>query len=283
MKANIDPAKISPDRIDEVLQKLGIDPQRVPASVKAKFKMKSAASQPTPAQSTADVGDLMKDATVAPEPAKKEEAGEDPDAYHLDEHGDIVTDLPQDEWTLSAILVQSRAYPGGGYQSQQLIYNFKLIDDRATAVSPAVVMREFFDTFLAPSATLLLLISVFVVVVAAASIMTTIYNSVSARLREIAILRALGATRTKILTLICAEAVTIGVIGGLLGFVVGHLLSAAGSVYLNRTLGESINWISIGREEWSFLAIVAALALLAGLVPALKAYQTPVANNLVAA
>src|SRR5205823_5373910 len=176
-----------------------------------------------------------------------------------------------------------RSYPNNGFQSQQLMYNFKVIDDRATAVNPASVMREFFNTFLSGSTTVLLLISAFVTVVAAASIMTTIYNSVAARLREIAILRALGATLTRILTLICLEAVIVGFAGGLIGLIVGHGLSAIGSSYLRQTMGEGVNWISIGGEEWAYLAAVVVLAFLAGLVPAMKAYRTPVATNLVAA
>jgi putative ABC transport system permease protein len=277
MKANIDPSRIPPDRLDDVLSRLGIDPNKVPETVKKKFKMKSAATAPA-AQTPQDVGELMQSATVQPAPEKKEAAGEDPDAYHLDEHGDIVPDLPQDEWELSAVLVQSR----GGFQAQQIMYNFKVIDDRATAVNPATTMREFFRTFLSGSTEILLLIAAFVSVVAAASIMTTIYNSVSARLREIAILRALGATRTKILTLICTEAVIVGLLGGLLGFIVGHLLSAAGSAYLDATMGEGINWLGVGPEEWVYLALVVVMAFLAGLVPAMKAYRTPVATNLVA-
>jgi putative ABC transport system permease protein len=277
LKANINPAAIPPDRIDEVLQKLGIDPRKVPDSVKKKFKMHAGATNPTKANT--EVGELMKDAAVAPttEPEKHDEA-EDPDAYHLDEHGDIVPDLPPDEWSLSAILVQSR----GGLQTQQLIYNFKVIDDRATAVNPANTMREFFTTFLAGGARVLLLISAFVTVVAGASIMTTIYNSVAARLREIAILRALGATRARILALICVEAIVIGLVGGIVGLLVGHLLSAAGSTYLQETVGEGINWIRVGPEEWLYLAAVVVMAFLAGLVPAMKAYRTPVATNLVA-
>ena len=279
LKAKIDPTRIPPDRLDEVLTKLGIDPQRVPASVRKKFGMKSVSPAPAASQpAKKDVNELLQEAAVTPEPATKEEAGEDPDAYHLDAKGDIIPDLPPEEWEISAILVQSR----GGIAAEQLMYNFKVIDDRATAVNPASVMREFFDTFLSSSTEVLLLIAAFVSIVAAASIMTTIYNSVSARLREIAILRALGATRTRILTLICVEAIFIGLGGGLLGFVVGHALSGAGSAYLSRTLGEGINWLGIGNEEWGYLAIVVVMAFFAGLVPALKAYRTPVATNLVA-
>jgi putative ABC transport system permease protein len=279
LKANIDPSRIPPGRLDEVLAKLGIDPRRVPESVKRKFGMKSASTEPALAQAPSDVNELLKAATVVPAPEKKDDDAEDPDAYHLDAKGDIIPDLPPEDWEISAILLQTR----GGIAAEQLIYNFKVIDDRATAVNPATVMRGFFDTFLSGSTKVLLLIAAFVSIVAAASILTTIYNSVSARLREIAILRALGATRVRILTLICVEAVLIGLGGGLLGFVVGHALSGVGSEYLSRTIGEGINWIGVGSEEWGYLALVVVMAFLAGLVPALKAYRTPVATNLVAA
>src|SRR5258706_289079 len=144
MKANIDPSRIPPERLDEVLGKLGLDPQKIPDTVKKKFKLKAAATKPAAAAASKDVDELLKSATVTPEPDKKEEEGEDPDAYHLDDHGAIVPDLPPEEWAISAILVQSR----GGYQAQRLMYNFKVIDDRATAINPATVMREFFNTFL---------------------------------------------------------------------------------------------------------------------------------------
>src|SRR5207249_2518973 len=104
LKANIDPSRIPPGRINEVLAKLGIDPQKIPASVMQKFKMKSAASAPATSPA-GDVGELMKQATVQPESETKEEAP-DEEAYHFDEHGNIVPDLPEDEWAISAILVQ---------------------------------------------------------------------------------------------------------------------------------------------------------------------------------
>ncbi|MGA2500139.1 MAG: ABC transporter permease [Tepidisphaeraceae bacterium] len=266
-RAGIDPSRIPPDRLDEVLQSLGIDPQKVPESLKKKFKMQ-AATRPAPATAPKDVGDLLKDA--------KEE--EDADVYHLDEHGDIVPDLPKEEWELSAILVRSR----GGYAAMQLMYNFKVIDNRATAINPATVMRDFFDTFLAGSTKLLLVISALVTVVAGVSILVSIYNSVVARRKEIAILRALGATRVRILLLICCEAAIVGVLGGAAGLLLGHLLGFGGSVFMERLMGQGINWTATAWPEWLYLGMVVLLSALAGLVPALAAYRTPVATNLVA-
>jgi putative ABC transport system permease protein len=275
MKNHIDPTHIPPDRLDEVLAKLGVDPQRVPESLKKKFQMESTVA---PTSAPKDVDELLKSATVAPATQAAADDGEDPDVYHLDEHHDIIPDLPPEEWELSAILVKSRS----GFTAQRLIYNFKVIDDRATAVNPAGVMREFFNTFLSGSTLVLLLIALLVTIVAAVGILVSIYNSVAGRLREIAILRALGATRGTVLRLICLEAALIGLIGGILGLIAGHALAALGSVYFNQLLGQGINWLAWDWWEVIYLGVVVVIATIAGLVPALKAYRTPVATNLVA-
>ena len=162
------------------------------------------------------------------------------------------------------------------------MYNFKVIDDRATAVNPAERDAGVLQHVPQGSSKLLLIISALVTVVAAASIMTTIYNSVAARRREIAILRALGATRVRILSLITFEAALVGLVGGVAGAIVGHLLSAGGSVYMERTVGEGIHWVLFDWREVGYLVAVVVMAFLAGLVPALKAYTTPVATNLAA-
>jgi putative ABC transport system permease protein len=201
--------------------------------------------------------------------------GEEVDHYTLDGAGRIKLQLSTDVWGLSAILVKARSQP----MALGLLYSINN-GQAAAAVNPALVMREFFANFLKGPTLVLLVIALFVTVVAAVGILVSIYNSVAARLGEIAILRALGATRVRMVTLICAEAGLIGVIGGLLGLLTGHLLGAAGSLYLERWLGEGINWTSVGPEEWAYLAAVVVIAVLAGLAPALKAYRTPVATNL---
>jgi putative ABC transport system permease protein len=183
-----------------------------------------------------------------------------------------------DKLALSAIMVQSR----GGVTLQNLLYDLNNGTD-VMACNPADTMREFFDTFLKPTKMMLLIICSMVTVVAAVGILVSIYNSVSARTREIAILRALGATRGRILAIICAEATLVAFLGAVLGLVAGHAISGAGSFYMYEHFGESLNWLLIDKYEPAYLVGVVVLALIAGLVPALKAYGTPVATNLVAA
>lgn len=198
--------------------------------------------------------------------------------FDLNPDGTIDLKLPKSDWVVSAVLVKAR----GAFQASSIMYKYKLIDPNAVAVSPADVMRQFFETFLSGSTLILLLISLLVIVVAAVGILVAIYNSVSARMREIAILRALGATRARILALICLEAGLIGLIGAIVGAIVGHTIAAIGSAYLNQLLGQGIHWFSFDKYEAFCLIGVVVIAVLAGLVPAMKAYRTPVATNLVA-
>jgi putative ABC transport system permease protein len=196
--------------------------------------------------------------------------------YTMKKDGTFDLIVPPDFWEVSAILIKARS----GFTAENLMYTINN-GSEAMAVNPAGVMREFFATFLAGPTLVLLIVALFVTVVAAVGILVSIYNSVSARLREIAILRALGATRGKVLQLICLESCFIGFVGGLLGLLVGHLLAGIGSFYLDRYMGEGINWHHPDLVEWIYLGAVVIVALIAGLVPAMKAYRTPVATNLV--
>jgi putative ABC transport system permease protein len=180
-----------------------------------------------------------------------------------------------DKLALSAIMVQSR----GGVTLQDLLYDLNNGTD-VMACNPASIMRDFFDIFLKPIKMMLLLICSLVTIVAAVGILVSIYNSVSARTREIAILRALGATRGRILGIICFEAVLVAAIGAVLGLVAGHAVTGGGSYYMYQKFGESLGWLNTDPYEFYYLIGVVAVALIAGLVPALKAYRTPVATNL---
>ena len=214
---------------------------------------------------------------TGPATAHADEHGGHQHAYELKADGTIELELPQEKWKVSAILVRTR----GGFESSSLSWRINNLP-YAMAVSPAVVMREFYDTFLKGSARLLLFVSLLVTVVAAVSILVSIYNAVSARLREIAILRALGATRQRVLVLICLEAGLVGLVGGVAGLIAGHLLGAGGSFFLERLVGQGIGWLGTDVKEWIYLVVVVMLAVIAGLVPAMKAYRTPVATHLVA-
>ena len=222
-----------------------------------------------------EAGSKKQEATpppVAPEP----ETVPANEGYTLNADGTINNRLPKGDWEVSAILVKANS----GATLLQLEF---LLQNRPEAmmVRPAQVMGDFFDNVLPPVFQLLFVIASLVLVVSAVSILVSIYNSVAGRAREIAIMRALGATRVRILSIVCLEAGIVGLIGAVVGIVVGHLLVGAGSVYMRAVRGPGLGWWHFTGAEVLYLVVAVVVALLAGLVPALKAYGTPVAENLV--
>ena len=73
---------------------------------------------------------------------------------------------------------------------------------------------------------LLLGLTVLIVVVAGVGILVSIYNSMSERRREIAVMRALGASRGAVMLIVLLESILLALAGGVLGWLLGHALLA---------------------------------------------------------
>jgi putative ABC transport system permease protein len=71
------------------------------------------------------------------------------------------------------------------------------------------------------NAAFILMVGIIALVVGAVGIVTTLYNSVTERIREIGTMKAIGAQGTTILALFLVEAALIGVLGASLGLIIG--------------------------------------------------------------
>ncbi len=246
-------------------------------SLEAMFQLISntAVTTPTPGDdllgSDDSAGDLLTDDAASPSGR-----GE---LYTLGADGRILLDLPPAARQVNHILLQTR---GGGFQQQTLYWQITNGTPPAMAVNPAEVLAEFFDTFLTAPTRVLVYIAGLVTLVAAVSILVSIYNAVAARRREIAVLRALGATRRRVLSLVTLEAAAVGLVGALAGWAGGLVLAAAAAAFLRGTLGEAVPAVSFGYAEAAYVLGTVLLAAAAGLVPAVKAYRISVADGLAA-
>jgi putative ABC transport system permease protein len=186
--------------------------------------------------------------------------------YHIKDHRETTG--------LSAVIVKTKSLGS----SKQLQFDLNQRPD-VIAASPAMVMAEFFDTFdWIPM--ILLAVSALVVVMAAVSIFVAIYNSMSERRRPIAIMRALGARRGTVLSIVMIESAALAFFGALGGIVLGHLLTAvAGSAIAARS-GVPISGLAFHPQELAVVAGVLVLGAIAGILPALKAYRTDIADGL---
>jgi len=113
--------------------------------------------------------------------------------------------------------------------------------------------------------------------------LNTMYTAVASRSKEIATLRALGFRGTPVVISVMLESLLIAVVGGALG--------AAGAYFaFNGYEAATMNWASFSQVAFAFavtpvllvfaLIYAAALGLVGGLFPAIRAARQPVATAL---
>ena len=179
--------------------------------------------------------------------------------------------------SVSAVLVRLRTPIAG--QQLDMLYNKQ--GNRLTWAWPiGQVMAQLFDK-IGWFDQVLELVAYLVALVACGSILASIYNSMNARRRDIAILRALGARRRTIFSAIVLEAVTIAVLGMVCGFGCHFGILTVAAAVIRAQTGVVLNPFEPDPVFlWVPVALI-SLSAMAGVVPAVKAYRTNVAEALV--
>ena len=177
---------------------------------------------------------------------------------------------------VSAVLIQLRA-PSAGFMLD-LMYNKQ--GNRLTFAYPVgAIIAELFGK-IAWFDQVLTLVAYLVALVAAGSVLASIYNSMSARQRDLAILRALGARRRTIFGAVVAEAACIGALGAAAGFAIYLALLAGVADVIRAQTGVVLDLTARHPVLWICPRFMSSLCALGGVVPAFKAYRTPVAETL---
>jgi putative ABC transport system permease protein len=159
-----------------------------------------------------------------------------------------------------------------------MLYNKQ--GDRLTFAWPlGTVLAQLFDK-MGWFDQVLELVAYLVALVAAGSVLASIYNSLSARRRDLAILRALGARRSTVFASIILEAASIAALGMVLAWGLYAVILGAVAAVIRAQTG-----VVLDPWAWDPVLVIAPLALvvlgaLAGVLPAIKAYGNPVAENL---
>jgi putative ABC transport system permease protein len=183
---------------------------------------------------------------------------------------------PRAATDISAVLIKLRSSTAGfmldimiNKQGNRLTFAYPV----GAILSDLFSKISWFDQVLA-------LIAYLVALVAAASVLASIYNSMNARKRDIAILRALGARRRLVFGAVVAESACIGALGAIAGFAVYAVLFGVVAGIIRAQTG-----VVLSLAEFHPVLVIAPLGLvllcaLGGIIPALKAYRLPVAENI---
>jgi putative ABC transport system permease protein len=217
------------------------------------------------------------------EHASHEHADEHAHEHDHDEHGHHHhhEPLPPEQREVTAILVLTASFGGAPPElmAPGLIRDINK-GSVAQAVQPIREMTSMFELFVNPLRIILLSLTVMIVIVSGIGILVSIYNSMSERQHEIAVMRALGAGRQTVMQLVLLESILLSLAGGLAGWVIGHGLIAALSPWIAMKTGVSLGFLQFVGYELVIIPGLIVLASIVGYLPAMAAYRTDVAKAL---
>ncbi|NBQ25160.1 MAG: ABC transporter permease, partial [Verrucomicrobia bacterium] len=183
---------------------------------------------------------------------------------------------PKTATDISAVLIKLNQ-PQAGFRMDMMINKQ---GDRLTMAWPVdQIMAQLF-TKIGWFDKVLTLVAYLVAVVAAGGILAGLYNTMEERRRDIAILRSLGARRRIIFGTVVMESSLIAFFGSILSLVIHTAIFIVAAKMIRQQTGVVLNlWQWHPSLIWTPIGMT-LIGTFAGCIPALKAYRTPVAENL---
>jgi putative ABC transport system permease protein len=136
---------------------------------------------------------------------------------------------------------------------------------------------ETINEFIAGFSSFTTSIALVALLVGAVGIITTLYTSVTERIREIGTMKAIGAQNSFILVLFLTEALTIGIIGATAGMgvgVMGGYVLIAGFASQDPA-SQNLTPVFLAQDMATVWGLSVGLSVLAGMYPAWRASRTP--------
>ena len=172
-------------------------------------------------------------------------------------------EIPDENKEVSAVMLKFNGMMGGFFLDQSI----NMQGNVATMAWPiARVMAELFDK-IGWVNRILELVAYLVIVVSAGSILASIYNTISERRREFAILRSLGARKTTVFSAIVFEAMAIAAVGTLFGYLVDAGILYGAAIVIRAQTGVVLNPFQYDRVLYIAPLAMIGVGAIAGILP----------------
>lgn len=191
-----------------------------------------------------------------------------------------VEDLTDRDREITGLYLRVTTRPGRALTAvQQEVYNTLRADPAITVADPHHEIRKLF-AIISDIDQILLAMAIVVMISSGIGIMLALYNSMDQRRRQIAIMRVLGCSRSRVFGFVMTESALLGLLGALVGVVLCFVGIQVVAELMRQRLGLHID--PFLEPVWTFVLVMATilLAAVSGLIPAMRAYLTPVVANL---
>lgn len=201
--------------------------------------------------------------------------------WHVHEHPD--EDDPEEvaykqehPWNEITALLVSYKSPLAAAQLPRLVNKSSSMQ----AASPAFEVARL-NKLMGTGGDILSAFGVLLIGFSAFGLFITLYNAVNERKYDIALMRSLGATRGRIFGFIMAEVLVLGLIGSVIGVALTQVFLRGTAAWIHATKHIVLEPAAIfGTPEACVIIAALAISILAGLIPAVKAYRMNIVKTL---
>ncbi len=191
-----------------------------------------------------------------------------------------VADLLEDDRKVTGMLLRLPTRGGSNVSSAlQQVFDTLRRDTSITVAQPADQIDKLFN-IVANVDGIFIALAIVTLFSSAVAILLSMVNSMAQRRRQIAVLRVLGASQSRVFGIVLTEAAVIGLLGSMAGILVSAIALTIATAWLRESLGLIIAPDFDPRASVIVAAGAVALSALAGLVPAVMAYRTSVSTQL---
>ena len=163
------------------------------------------------------------------------------------------------------------------FSVQRQVNNFDA--EPLMSILPGVALDELWDVVGTGEAALLAM-SALVALVSMGGLMSVVFAGLNERRRELAVLRAVGASPYHVLVLLALEGILITLSGMALGIAALAAVLLALAPWLQASFGLSLHLAQPTSMQWLLLAGLLLAGLLASLLPGWRAYRLSLADGL---
>jgi putative ABC transport system permease protein len=207
------------------------------------------------------------------------------DHGHEHDHGKPKVELEpisKEGKSITAYLVQYKKDGNGNTSMRATVEASQIIEQNSKSLAcakPAIQLQRLLEMtgvgmdFLTALAFIIILISAF-------SMFISLYSSLKERRYEIALMRVMGASRLKLLTMIILEGLMVATAGFIIGTLISHIGMEVMASHLEETYKYTFSGMLFLMEEF-YLAIGAlVIGFVAALIPAIQAYKVDISDTL---
>jgi len=167
------------------------------------------------------------------------------------------------------------------YRSPMAVAMFPAMVNQSTnlqAASPAQESTRLFS-LIGVGVDTLQWFAVLIMLIAAISVFVNLYNSLKERNYDLAIMRTLGASRTKLFLIVITEGIMLTLAGTLIGIALGHVALALIS-HFQESSQARLNGLIFLKEELYLLIAGLLIGIFASVIPAIQAYSANISKIL---